>query len=693
MEDSQTHEIIVDADRRDECINAMANCLASVMTLKDPELSRDVAWEQSNSIFMNKTMLSKAREAYWKMDDVYRSRCLPFGTLLHEEFSIKATKDQEERLEIIYNMSKFTQTTFDHSSSMADESDESYEGDFYYDSGQSDDEAGGEEASEWKRKIRSAEFQNNIDLWYYAYSLPNNPFFIKCNYVAFNGSQIQVGGIARSLCDEFERLAKDWLHKCDKIFCQSNDIPCEKNERMDEYVSNMSKAIARRHSLMRHPKDKIDHKKDVDSVIELECLECQAAYEFWDNNQQADRDRRLDTASLLSLLIIAKQGGHTTEAREVILKHTPNIQRAIENPPQELGMHIEKRIKKFNFSALRKLLNASIENPFLCRCECAQAWHENHGEWAAVEIQSALDWINREDIRAGTRYLELVGTERQKESLDLPPNPCAYEDLSWFAYKPVHTKRSRLSQIGLRIVCMATFVRKRVEADTLKFGTSHKQIVHNVAIDHMHKATYASLRLDADRLQTNQGVSLLMFEKNLHNPSSEVSALLDNSLCYLSGFSYAELNGLFGNRASFDKIRHDLSSKTRHLVSNEVVPSEYVRFTDDALSILMTSICQRRESHGLKSYVKTNALLDLVRCIPRFRKWRVQEPEKRGFLILTLEDLEYSHKSLRSIIEHLSRTTSDLLWIEQKNHDKMHFVFDDSRLDLFLHDEMVLKGV
>ena len=665
-------DVLVNPTRTEQCVNAMAQCMAQVLVLKDPELSRPVAWKESTCYKLNKSQLSKARSEYWRREELNRARCVPFGALLHSEFAVKATKEQEERLGIIFKLDRFSRATTAMCSSMVEESDQDYEGDFF----ERQDEVAKAFDAETINTFQTEEHRHNVDLFYYAYSLDKSPFFVRYDYTTSNGFTIPVGGVSKSLCEEFDRLLNEWLHKCDKIFCKVHDIPCTEDASVDEHFRNVSKAIARRHSLMLHPQDKIQP-RSVDSALDLNNLEDMSIMQYWNNNFTDYNERKLDLESLQALLTIAKHGGRAHESQNVILKETAALHRALEYPAQELGLHLEKRVKKFNFAALRKILSVGMDNPFMFCCECAQTWHENHGEWAAVEIQNAIDCINRPDFHAGTHYLDVAETQFKRGSIRLPVNPCAFETMDWYAYPPDFRKRTHLSNLGLRLVCMNTFLRKRLEAGTLKFGTCNKQILHNIATDHMRKSSYAIFMLEADRMRNNQGVSLLLFERDLQNAASDLNEMLDIPMCSLSGVSYSEIDCLFGKSDNFDAVRRELSHETRKLVPKGLIPEEYIRFTDDALTMVLGCIKSRRESHGIQSFVRTNAVADMLRCVPKIRN---ELSVARSFLSLSIQDLANSHPRLREWLENQSQHRNSFVWVESKGHSKTYFVFDVAHL-------------
>ena len=669
-------EVLTNPQRLEYCVDSMARFLAQVLTLKDPDLSAPVPVPNINLAkrILTRPHVAQIQREYWKREEQSKAQVRPFGLLLFSELSIKATPRQEIRLGQLYDLDAFTTTTIRLCNSMLEESDVDYKGDFFLSIQDGDELPDVFLENEWKY---------NIDLFFYAYSIPNSPFFMEYYYESCSGTKIQLGGFSHRLFKELKELTSVWIRKCDRVFCSANGIECVYEEKLQVYYEAIATAIARRHSLMRHPQDEFDM-EHADSSLQIPTLDFTAANQFWQNHFDAMDQRRADTEALSSLLVLAKFGGTSIEAQTVILKHTNHLEHAINTSPQELGLHDDTRARKFNFSALAPILvKNGMENPFRCRCQCAQQWHESCGEWAAVEIQEAIDRINRPDFKANIGYLDVVGNEHRPGSIALPSNPCAFESLRWFAHNPDYRKRSNLTDFGLRAVCMVTFLKNRLMANTMKYGTVDRQILENEANDHLRKASYTKCIIESDRMRTNQGVSLLLFERNIKDTGSDLNACLDKPLCALSGISYAEIDAVFGNFKHLDLIAHKLSIKTHQLLTEGIVSKQYTEIGADALGLILSCIKIRRESHGVRSFMRTNAWADLLRCIPKVRVWfhSVQTfGHSSEFVSLCLQDVVHSNPALVERIQQQIESKSSLVFMGSKGHQKRQFVFCARRL-------------
>lgn len=671
MDVSQVDELLADQHRMDSIVAAMANFLAEIMVMKDEEQARSVIWDHEKTLEMNKKQLAAMREAYWKRVGVNEFQCSPFGNLLYTEFAYKADEAKEAYLRNLHGIHAHTLGTMKMCASMIEESKLDHDDQDSSDSSDDDDD---------KLNLSSSEFRNNVDLLLYAFSkafsTPHSPYFFKACYQKPNGGHMFVGAVARGLQIEFERLLWDWLHKCDRVFCEIHGLDCEENVELDEFISMIATGLSRRQAALFDPNDKELKKADIGSQPSY--LLCKAEAEFVKNSAAATLEKKHDTKLLKDLLVLAKEGGRSKAGQEILLLRTSNVLRVMDRPPQELGVHVDKRWKRFSFDALRPAFtNVGINNPFLCRCECATSWSDSHGEWVAEQIEQALKLIWRNDYLAGVIYHNVASTKRSPQCVTLPPNPCAYEEENWFAHQPEWQKRCMLTNDGMRLVCIAALVWNKLEHGCFKFGTSRKSILANIASDHMRQAKYMEAMLDADRLINSQGVKLRMFERNFHDMSSDVADKLGVPMCKLSGVSMAEMYTLFNTKKGFEMVRHKLSSTARKLVSHSVVPEQYVKFTDDALSIVFDTIHMRRQAHGLSIFLRPNPISDMLRCIPKVRSW---DP-LHGFLRLDVSDLKHSPPQLRSFLDHHAATPGSFVKKGSKgSHAKLQFAFDSVTL-------------
>jgi hypothetical protein len=662
-------EILRDPKRLDAAIDAMSNFLAQTMHITDPELVPNIGFDLSAKDRLKKHEMSAMRENHRRKLDIIEQKLRPFGTVLYEEFNYKTTPEEEKTLGSIHKVVCHADNTVKMAAMMLEESEPDYQGDI--------DES--EEDETWKAFAQSPEMRENIDLLFYAYHFSESPYFFKCQFeMPLTSTVLTIGGISGSLCTEFKRLYLEWLRNCDKIFCQLYGMDASPNEDYDDFLEKVSLAIARRNSLLKHPND--PDLKEVDIPMEPRFFECRSDAEFRKHNEYSYNQKKVDTTCLKDLLVLAKEGGESAEAKEIILTRISNIASVINSPPQELWVHGDKRKHRFNFDMLRNVLNAGINHPFLHRCAIVNDWKENHGQWVATEIAKAIEWIWRRDFRCGTTYLDVASTTAKQDSVKLPSNPCAYENLDWFAHPPDYTKRAGLPGPALRLVCMASFLYKRLEKHTLKFGTSNKQIIRNVATYHFHHARYSQTMLENERMRHNRGVSLLMFERDLHDFSSDVSFKLTVPMCTLSGFSMEEINLVFGRPEIFQKVSRELSSRTMKVVSRKDVPEQYFRFTDDALTIMLDAFNLRRSHQGIygnRWTTKTDALSDMLRSVPKIQHWN----PSHGSLRLHLEDLKQAPSDLRNKLDECVKANTGLVaYSSTRSKARIEYVFDSLKL-------------
>lgn len=663
-------EILGDTKRLGAIIDGMADFLAQTMHLTDPELIPNIGFDSSAKFRLKKHEMAAMRDEHHRKLSIIEQKLRPFGTILYDEFNYKTTPEEEETLFSIHKVSCHADNTVRMAAMMLEESEPDFQGDI--------DES--EEDETWKQFAASPEMRENIDLLFYAYHFPESPYFFKCRFeMPLTSTVLTIGGVSGSLCIEFGRLYLEWLKRCDKIFCQLHGIEASPNEDYDHFLESVSVAISRRNSLLKHPND--PDLKEVDIPMEPRFFECRSDAEFRKHNEYSYNQRKNDTTCLRDLLVLAKEGGDSSAAREIILTRTSNIAAVINSPPQELNVQSDiKRQQRFNFDMLRSILSAGIDHPFLHRCAIVNDWKEKHGQWVAAEIEKAIEWIWRRDFKCGTTYLDVASTISKHGSIPLPSNPCAYENLEWFAHLPDYTKRAGLPAPALRLVCMASFLYKRLEQHTLKFGTSNKQIIRNVATHHFHHARYSQTMLQNERMRHNRGVSLLMFERNLQDFSSDASAKLTMPMCALSGFSMEEVNLVFGRPEIFQNVSRELSARTMQMVARKAVPEQYFRFTDDALTILLGAFNLRRSHQGIygnRWTTKTDALSDMLRAVPKLQKWN----PSNGTLKVTLDDLRQGHVDLRSKLDECIQSNTGLVsYTDTRTKAKIVYKFDSLML-------------
>lgn len=648
-------EIVKDPLRLSAAIEGMAQLLADVLVLKDDSMAPNVHWDVKVAATTPSVPLSAMREEARRKDRVAAARCPPLGQLMDEELAYKATQEQESYLKgLAERYDHATKTIFVSCDLLQD--------------------CGDLLSAEWSEVIdRSQALEGaNVSLAPYS-NFSQTPLFFRYRYPRPNGETVTVGAIATLLANELETLLTSWLHECDKTFCDVQGEIYQDTPEISKLVGMLAKALARKHALLTRPGSLDINEGDI--AIDPRFLQCRAECEFARNRCNAECRVKQDAQALQALAIIARDGGETVEAKEVILKQSQQLARFIDAPARELGLSLENT-KRMNLLMLRRVFKDDL--PFVVRCQCASSWSQQHGGWAQTATAQAIKLL--EDWRAAgnATYITMATQERGKGVCQMPPNPAAAEEMIWFALPP-SLKRDGLDSHGKRVVWLTSWVWQRIgHPPGFEDGVVRKDILVNVAMESLHQAQLMREIVDNERLRSNQGVRLRMFENSLNNPSSDLAPKIDISMCRLSGFSLNDIGAVFEFKPLRDLIMTDLTKRTRLLVSESVIPLRYETFAMDALTLLLPSIKGRRQAHGLHANLATHPISDLLRTIPKIGSWS----PLNGQLKIDLLDLRAAHPALRSVLEHHSKTEPGVFvsQTDAGSHRKTEFVFDSVAL-------------
>lgn len=645
--------IVNDPTRLGAAIDAMANYLSECLHLKDNDMSADVEWDVGTAVTKNRIELSKMQEQVRQQESINAFKCPTLGTLMHQEYAYKATPDQENYLQSLAERYDHATKTIYMCLSMLEEC-----GDLL--------------GVEWEEVVdRSKALESpNVALAQYT-DFEKTPYYYRYRFERPNKETVLVGAISSILCGEVEEMTIDWLHECDRVFCEVHGEPYERAAEIDKLVDSLSKAIARKHAMLS--KSTGLEVKEADIALEPRFLQCRADCEFARNLAQAECKVRIDCDALAALAVIARDGGESTEAKQILLTGSQQLARVINSPPQELGL-VGENAKRMNLSMLKRVLKT--EMPFVVRCQCATSWSQQHGGWAHTAVSQAIKMLQGWKPPGGIGYITVATQERGKGGTEMPPTPAVDEERPWYALPP-GLKRDGLDSHGKRIVWLTSWVWQRIGAGSFEEGVVRKDILINVAMESLHQAQLMREIVDNERKRSNQGVRIKMLENSINDPSSEVATKLDIAMCRLSGFSSNDINTVFKYKPVRDLIIGDLTRRTRKLVSSSVVPFRYEEFANDTLKILMPSIHSRREAHGLHVQMAPHPVADMLRTLAKLRCWTPIE----GRLCIDLADLAMAHPALKAVLEHHSKMQSGFVTrLPAAAKRKVEFHFDSSAL-------------
>lgn len=643
-------EIVNDSQRLNACIDAMAGYLAECLSFKDESMAENVSWNMKEALQKNRVDLHRMQEEARAKQEKANQRCPPLGKLMRDELSVKADENQEEYLERLKELySNATECLYMSIAILQDcadllgpewgelvDLDVAVEGD----------------------NVALAQY-TRVDTFFFRYRCPRS-----------GCENVTVGGMCRMLCNLIKPQTKQWLHDCDRVFCEVHGEPWHQNEQIDDLIDMLAKAIARRLSMI---KSQTGPGSELDLVLTTRFLECRADSEFARNKWSNECKMKTDCDALVCLAIVARDGGETTEAQEILLKNWQQLQRVVEAPPQELGL-VGENAKRMNLAMLRPIFKT--DEPFVLRCRIATSWSNQHGGWAQTAIAQAIKILRGWKPPGNVGYITVATQQHGKGGTRMPSPPGAEEDAAWYALPP-SLERDGLDCLGKRIVWLTSFVMQRIAHGSFEEGVVRKDHAVNAAIESMHQCQLMLELIDNERKSNNQGVRIRMFEKTLQNPSGDLAGKLDVAMCKLSGFSAMELDTVFAYKPVVELIMRDLTTRTRKLVTGSVVPEGYGHFANDSLAILLPTIKQRRLSHGLHAQLQPHPVADLLRTLPKLRGW---SPLK-GQFVIELADFTNAHPALREVLEHHSRAPNSFVSRTSASaHRRTEFRFDSAQL-------------
>lgn len=645
--------IVNDPTRLGACIDAMAGYLSECLVLKDTTMADEVEWDVGAAVVATRVQLSAMQETARRRQRAADAKCPALGLLMNEEFAYKATQDQEQYLKLLAER-------YDHATNT-----------IYMCLGMLE-ECGDLLGEEWEEVVTRANATDseNVALAQYA-GVAKTPFYFRYRFERPNGETVNVGAIATILCAELEEMTGEWLHECDKTFCEVHGESYEQVTEIDKLVESLAKAIARKHAmLVRQIGVNV---KEADIALTPRFLECRADCEFARTLAQAECKVRIDVDALGTLGVVARDGGETVEARNILLLRSQQLAHVINSPPQELGL-VGENAKRMNLSMLKRVLK--VDMPFVVRCQCATSWAQQHGGWAQTAISEAIKKLKGWKPPSSIGYITVATQQRGRGGTEMPAAPGAAEEHPWYALPP-GLDRDGLDSHGKRIVWLTSWVWQRIAHGSFEEGVVRKDILINVAMESMHQAQLMREIVDNERKRSNQGVRIKMFENSLNNPSSDISAKLDIAMCRLSGFSAVEIDAVFQYKPVRDLIAQDLTKRTRKLVTSGVVPLKYDDFATDALALLLPSVKARREAHGLHTQLAPHPVADMLRTLVKLRGW---SPINGQFRV-ELSDLTVAHPGLRKVLEYHSGLGSGFVSCSgAAAKRKVEFLFDSSAL-------------
>lgn len=454
-----------------------------------------------------------------------------------------------------------------------------------------------------------------------------------------HGAPITLGGIGHALYRECLEHAERWLHACDRKLCTVHDDNVNDCDHVDELIRTLALAIAGRMTLHYPVEQGDDH-------LSTKALEARADMEYMRTRTLTVKEVKKDTLGLRALMVIARDGGESSEARVVLNKNLSLLRHIVLRPPPELAIETEEQM---NMHFLR---NAIVhEMPDACRVSLVTSWSKQHGACAQTTIWKALCLLQEFE---GRMYRPVFPTVVCKEPSNVAMPHAAFAPCAgrWHAM-PAPTRahaRTGLDFTGRRCVRIVAMVLQMTAHGAFEDGFVHKSIAATVCMEAISHARFMREIIEHERARCSIGVRMLFFEESLNDASSELADDLAKAMCNLSLHSFVDIYEAFSPvQPLLAHTIQPLTNCVRAILgeSDAIVPRSYTHVARDGLGLLLPVICRRRQALGLCPSKASHPLADILRTVEVLKTW---SPLK-GHFRLTVAMTKKAHRDTIPMLE------------------------------------------
>ena len=602
----------VSGARLEALVSSMARYLGSTLSLKDPEVNEDAS-----------APLVNAKGAPVKV------KKLSFGKLMYEQLRYLPQKKDMDELEKLFS----TWTFAEHSEQLAQTLI-------------SDRSPRSAEASQ-----RGEEHTPCVALGNYA---RHPAYYGKEEHPRKSGGTLVLGNFGQKLQDEVTDMAAEWLMQLDMLICQVHGY-CD-NEPLhsgrawydvSQLIMQFADAIGKRHALTQPLPDAM---LDVDP-LRPRFLETRAEVEFTRTTAQAETRARVDMEALQFLLVIAKDGASTTEAKSILLTRTAHLAHIVSKPPIELGL-VGENARRMNFELLRRMLR--VGTPIDIKSSLADHWAATHGAYACTAIGEAIRKLSGWSPKTHQRFIPTV--TRRVTAHELPPMKWAPAVEKWYLMETRSTTRTGLDAQGERVVSFTSAVWELVAGGAFQQGVVAKAIVDAVAIESLQHANVLKVAIDNHRKSFTLGTHLHEALESLHDRQSMLADDVSLCVCELRDFSLIEIMSVFNSTSRvLADLLPTLAQRTRSACTTDI-PAEYTRFITDALALFLPVICERRDRLQIQPHDRPNPLGEMLRALPGLAA-RAQRCSEQ-VITIDVKELQLAHPATRATLEAVARRSS-----------------------------------
>ena len=647
-----------DVDKLDALVNAMADYLKVSLCMRDPGIEKP-----------DLNLVRHAKEA-----SVRQSRAPILAKTLYEEARYLPDKEQLDYLDDL-KVSYGYALQADRLARLLLTACQVPESAFREDS----DSSGDDEAPEALTRPFEAE-SSAVTLSSYTSEWGYYSYRILPEY-----GNMMIGGVGRLLRRSVRELAIEWLLACDRTLCHVHDEeltppPQGLTALIDSLAKDIAKRLTLHHKAMDVVPMEVDH-------LHPNYFEARADVEFARTRADERCRKRNDLLALNALHIVARDGGTTVEAAEVLTNRMAFLRIVINTPPSELGLRGENA-RRMNLGMLARVIDPNM--PVEARAAIATHWSNCHGAHAQTAIREAITRIEGFDPEQASRFLRVASTQPPAapgRRFQLPvPEFAAWEP--WFALPaPMGPyTRTGLDADGRRVVRLSSLVWQMMGEGCFEQGVVSRETLQPIAWEVLGVARVAREKIDHERMQTNVGVRLHSFNESINDRASDLTHELDVAQCSLSLFSFEEILTAFNpQQPLLSRLVTPLTERTRKLMANARTPSipkNYSNFARDALATLLPAVTTRRLALNVHWNCNPHPLGDMLRTLPALEGWSPLNGQFRA----GLAELRAAHPALREALEQCAAGSSGVVRMEggtragARSHHGFRFIFESAPL-------------
>ena len=492
-------------------------------------------------------------------------------------------------------------------------------------------------------------------------------------HVGQTRSRLRLGGFGGALRDAVYKLANDWLRQCDHAMCAAFGDHGDEEDRAAQRFAGVGDAdrldifdrvcntVAQKVTMGVTPT--LDGRE-----LSVRLLEELGAELLAKNAPSAEEAKSCDLAALDSFLRLARVG--LKDSTDGVLEWARDMPRLLDHlryvlhrPPVELYLH-GSNAAKMNLALLARAVEP-VELDRLVRIDLLHLWHEQHGVYAAVAAQQAIEQLHRWSVGSQKAFIGVLHTSDvvrnpleaspttppHPDAVRMPEMPFVFQRRHWWfvAKHALPQKRTGLDWIGRRVVRATSLVWQLLAYGELELGVVATSVAMPVLTQAVVEARIAKALIREKHSVESFANDLLELAAAVTDRESHHDRAVAHALCPLGGFSSEEIQQTFDHRSPLlPYVLQELETRTEARLRH-AVPLGYTGFVRDGLSIVLPIVLGHRSKLGLASADPSNPLFDVLRTVPKLREWT----PLMGQLHLTLADLKQASPLVKHVLAAL----------------------------------------